>query len=377
MGHPDERVLARRAGSGVSAPSPAGLVPIEAPPLPGWCDRFLAAPGAGAFFGSRLWFEAVLAGALAPGAAGLLAVAGAVLLPLARAPDGRLSSLTTPYSLAWGPLTAPGADAAALHEAGQAIARLLRSGPPVLLEALDPDDPALPPLLAGLRRGGLVALRFDHVGNWHEALPPGTRWDGYLAARPPALRTTIRRKLARCEREMAFEPLAAPGPALAAGIAAYEAVRAASWKPEEPFPDFDAALMRVAAAAGLLRLGLLRLKDGSPVAAQYWVLDRGGARATVLKLSHVEAHRAASPGTALTAMMIRRLLEEDGVRELDFGRGDDPYKQLWVGTRRQRIGLVLASPRTPGGLLAIARQAAGRLRRALAGRPAPAAEPVA
>jgi hypothetical protein len=235
-----------------------------------------------------------------------------------------------------------------------------------VLEALDPAAPGLDALLAGLRRAGFATLRYDHFGNWHEVLPAGTSWDSYMAARPPALRTTIRRKLARCAREMAFERIAAPGPALEAGIAAYEAVRAASWKPEEPFPAFDAMLMRAAAAAGLLRLGLLRRRgDGAPVAAQYWVLDRGGARATVLKLSHVEAEKAASPGTALTALMIQGLLGDDGVRELDFGRGDDAYKRLWVGTRRQRIGVVLADPLHPAGLAAIARHGLGALRRRL------------
>ena len=152
--------------------------------------------------------------------------------------------------------------------------------------------------------------------------------------------------------------------ALEAGIAAYEAVRAGSWKPAEPFPDFDAALMRAAAAAGLLRLGVLRRRaDGVPVAAQYWVLDRGGTRASVLKLSHLESERAASPGTALTALMIQGLLADDGVQELDFGRGDDAYKRLWVGTARRRIGLVVADPMHPAGLAAIARQGLGALRR--------------
>jgi CelD/BcsL family acetyltransferase involved in cellulose biosynthesis len=111
------------------------------------------------------------------------------------------------------------------------------------------------------------------------------------------------------------------------------------------------------------------------VAAQYWVV--GGGQAALLKLAHAEDQRAASPGTALTAIMIRRLLEGDGVRELDFGRGDDPYKRLWVGHRRQRIGVLLADPRHPAGLLALARQAAGRGRRhALGwlGRGSPAAE---
>lgn len=291
-----------------------------------------------------------------------------MLLPLLRQ-DGRLASLATPYSLSWQPLIAPGAEPAALRDAGRALGRLFRYRAPVRLDTLPAEAPGLAPLRAGFADAGLHVLAYDHFGNWHEALPPGTGWDAYLAARPPALRTTIGRKLARARRELRFEAVAAPGAALEAGIAAYEAVRAASWKPHEPFPDFDGHVMRATAAAGLLRLGILRAAtDGQPVAAQYWVLDRAGRRATVLKLAHAEAARAGSPGTALTAMMIRGLLEDDGVTELDFGRGDDDYKRLWVGERRQRIGLLLACPLHPAGLAALAMHAAGRLRRYAAGR---------
>ena len=353
-------------GPGVTA---AHLVPVLDPRsgLPAWCDRFLDSANEGEFFASRLWYDTLLAHALAPGEVAVCAEAvGATLLPLIRR-GRRLGSLATPYTLDWRPLLAArDASDATLRAAGRDVARLLRGGPPARLEALDPTAPGLAPLLAGLRQGGIATLRYDHFVNWHEALPPGATWESYFAARPSALRSTVRRKLARAAREFDLERIAAPGPALEAGIAAYEAVRAASWKPEEPFPGFDPALMRAAARAGLLRLGLLRRRtDGAPVAAQYWVLDRGGARATVLKLCHAEAEKAASPGTVLTALMIQELLERDRVRELDFGRGDDAYKRLWVATKRQRIGLILADPWHPAGLAAIARQGLGALRRRL------------
>ena len=135
-------------------------------------------------------------------------------------------------------------------------------------------------------------------------------------------------------------------------------MRSRSWKPFEPFPHFDAALMQTTAAAGLLRLGVLRDPQGEPMAAQYWIVS--GSLATLVKLAHDEAARAASPGTALTALMIRHLIEVDGIRGLDFGRGDDGYKQLWVAQRAQRIGLVLTDPWHPAGLLELARQAAAR-----------------
>lgn len=347
----------------------ARLDPAPRTGLPGWADQYLAA-AAQDFFASRLWFDATLAHALPACVQPVLARCGpddAALLVLGRE-GGRLSSLTTPYALAWRPLFAASPDPAA----GRSLARALRFGPPARLELLDPADPGLVALRRGLEAGGIRTLAYDHVGNWHESLAPGTGWETYLSARPSALRSTVGRKLKRAARELRLDLVDAPGAALEAGIVAYEAVRAASWKPHEPFPGFDAALLRLAAAAGAARLGVLRqATDSQPVAAQYWILDQGGQRATVLKLAHTEAARTASPGTVLTALMIRHLLE-NGVQELDFGRGDDGYKQLWVARRRQRIGLVLADPLHPAGLLALARQTIGNWRRGRGGRPTPA-----
>jgi len=340
-------------------------------------DRVLDPVGDGDFFATRVWIEAVLAGALAADAQPVLALdedqhmADAALPLMVHA--HRLRSLTTPYSLSWRPLFAAGIDAGRQVQASARLGRQLRSRSPLVLELLDAGDARVGHFCDGLRSAGLCLSRFDHVGNWHEALPPDAGWDAYLAARPPALRSTIARKTARATRMLAFEEVSVAGEALEAGIAAYEHVRAQSWKPDEPFPDFDGSLLRAVAPAGVLRLGILRRRqDGVPVAAQYWILDRPGGpgtprRATVLKLAHLQSERAASPGTVLTAMMIRGLLEKDGVRILDFGRGDDAYKQLWAGTRRQRIGLVVADPWRPSGMIALGRQALGRLRRRLRG----------
>jgi|YNPBryunderm2012_1023409.scaffolds.fasta_scaffold03727_2 hypothetical protein len=366
-------------------PLPTLLIPVGAP-LPDWATPLFDSPDRGIFFSTRLWYETLITHALPAGAEAVFATDPdrVVLLPLLRR-SGWLSSLTTIYSIAWRPLVAPGATPERVAAAGRALARALRGGAPVTLELLDPDEPLLAPLLAGLRAGRVRAAPFAQAGNWHETLAEGEGWEAYLAARDPALRNTIRRKLARAERSFRLVVADAPGPGLEAAIVAYETVRAASWKPHEPVPGFDAALLRAAAPVGLVRIGVLhRRDDDRPVAAQYWILDHapgaGGAlrRATVLKLAHDEAERSASPGTVLTALMIRRLIEEDGVRVLDFGRGDDPYKRLWVGSRRQRIGLVLADPLSPLGLAALGRQWAGallrRLRRRLtAPSPAPAA----
>ncbi len=333
------------------------LLPLHHQGLPAWCDSFLA--GREDFFASRGWYDTVLAHAVPERCQPLLAVGDeSLILPMIREQNGRLRSLTTPYSLSWRPLALPGRD---IRAAAHGLGQRLRSEPPIQLDALNVTDPMLDSMLSGFRMAGLVPLLFQHFGNWWQPLEKGTRWADYLAARPSVLRSTIQRKLARARRESAFELVTEPGPRLEQGILAYEDVRARSWKPWEPFPDFDAALMRAAARFGVLRLGILRDAEERVLAAQYWVIS--GSHAAVLKLAHAQEARAASPGTVLTALMIQFLIDVDRVAALDFGRGDDAYKPQWVSERRQRIGVVLANPLQPAGLMALARQAAGHGRR--------------
>ncbi len=330
---------------------------------------------AGAPFQSgAAWWHCVQAAALPAGARPLFLLAEdggrpAGLLPLCDGADG-LTGLVTPYTCLFQPVLAPDADPVAV---GHAFARACAAWPVLRLDALDAGWPGWRGLLAGFSDAGWRAAWFDSFGNWHGAAADG--WPAYLAARPGALRETIRRKLPRAERDPAFSFALARRPdAVAAALAAYEEVYRRSWKPAEPYPEFAAAFVAAAAAAGVLRLGVLR-RDGAPLAAQYWTVEDVAGRgrvATVLKLAHDETAKAASPGTMLTAWMIRALLAE-GVTALDFGRGDDPYKRLWVGERRQRGGLILAQPWRPRGALALAGQQLARMRRAVWRRPAFAA----
>ncbi len=325
-------------------------------------------PGAAAllghdgFFSTPAWWRTVWAAGVPAGATPLFGVAGeagaAVLFALLRHNDGRFEALTNPYTCLYQPAVAPDAD---LHAAGRALGRLVRRTPFLRLDSLDPDWPGLAPLLAGARAAGVVPLRFDHFGNWHEVVA-GRDWRGYLASRPGALRETTRRRLRDAERDptLSFTVVAAPAD-VEPGIAEYEAVYARSWKEPEPFPRFNAELMRHAAGAGLLRLGVLR-RDGTAIAVQLWILHQGVA--AVLKLAHDEAFKPISPGTVLTAYMIRRMIEVEQAQAIDFGRGDDPYKQLWTSARRQRVGVMLANPWHPGGAALLLRHGLGRVRRA-------------
>jgi hypothetical protein len=309
------------------------------------------------FFSTRAWWETVLAHAMPPHAAPrllLVRVDGVAsgLFPMLMDPDFR--ALTTPYSCLYEPLVAEGADRAAVFAAFAGYCRRFAT---TRLDALD--HALAGEFVIGARHAGLAVARFDHFGNWHEDVS-GLDWTGWLARRPGALRETIRRRTRRAERLAGarFQMFCDQND-LEAGITAFEAVYARSWKDPEPFPQVNPAQIRAAASLGLARLGVWWI-DGIAAAAQFWFVEHG--QATVLKLAHDEAFKAHSPGTVLTAWMIRHMIQREQVTALDFGRGDDPYKQGWVADRRQRIGLLLINPRKPAGMVALARHGMGRIK---------------
>jgi hypothetical protein len=313
------------------------------------------------FFSSRAWWEIVLAHAVPPGAVPRLLLVRqndevAALFPMVLGPAGEgFRALTTPYTGLYEPLVVRGiTDRVPLFTE---FSRFCRAFSTTRLDALDSAIEA--DFTSGCKRAGLVVGRFNHFGNWHEPVA-GLDWLEWLARRPGALRETIRRRIRQAERltDSHFSVFDDRND-IAHGIVAFETVYARSWKDPEPFPLVNPAQIRAAAELGLARLGVWWI-GGTPAAAQFWIVEHG--RAMVLKLAHDEAFKAHSPGTVLTAWMIRRMIEHERVAEVDFGRGDDPYKQHWVAKRRQRIGLLLINPRRPGGMAALARHAMGRIK---------------
>ena len=124
--------------------------------------------------------------------------------------------------------------------------------------------------------------------------------------------------------------------------------------------------MRAAAAEGALRLGVLRIAD-QPVAAQIWIV--AGARATIFKLAHRQDHKDLSPGSLLTEFMAQQIMEGGEIEQIDFGRGDDAYKGLWLSQRKQRAGVVSANRHTILGKMAAFSQLVGSGKRRLTPSP--------
>lgn len=328
--------------------------------LPGELTPLFAASGARSIFEHPAWYDVVARHGLPAGARLSLITddAGeAGLVVTGR--GGRLALCSTPYTCASSPLFIRlQAVAPFLAELGQVSATLMLTG-------LDPEAPEFSAILDGLREARLAVHPFRGWVNWFEATL-GCGFDQYMERRPAALRNTLARKRKKLEKSAPLRFSLNGDPA--DFVAQYEKVYRASWKTPEPFPDFMPALIHRMAALGALRSGVLFCGDES-AAAQFWLVWAG--RATIFKLAHDEKWAPLSPGSLLTAEMARLVLERDRPAEIDFGRGDDPYKKLWLAQRRERWGIEAASGRRLAGLPAALRIGLQKLRErgpALTGR---------
>jgi hypothetical protein len=292
--------------------------------------------------------------------------ATAVLVQTVPGETGRsLASLTNAHSLEHGVLCAGALDVASGLTA--VLSEMLSERPQwdcLRLSELDPRDPSYAALAGVLRRAGLLVEYSFSSGTWYEETA-GLSFTDYVAARPSQLRNTWRRKRRSLERSARLTTcFFGQDIGIDQAINDYEMIYAASWKPPEFFPDFVPALIRLAAELEALRLGIYYLGE-IPAAAQFWIV--WNRRAVICKLAHDKRFDELSLGTLLTMDMFERVLAEDRPCEISLGRGDDPYKKMWLPKRRERWGITAANPRTLRGLrFGLRRQAAAiyhRLRR--------------
>lgn len=307
----------------------------------------------------RLDWLMLLAEHCLPGSACKLAIArdgdALAILPFREGPEG-VAALGAWYSFFVRPLTNAPERAPELFAA---LARSLAPSGAARLAQL-PETEALT-LAAAFRAAGWIGVAEPCDTN-HILELAGRSFTEYWAARPGALRETVRRKTARGKVSLRIETIFSE-----ADWAAYEAIYAKSWKPEEGNPAFLRAFAEAESTAGALRMGIAEI-DGEAVAAQFWTVE--GGTAWIHKLAHDEAHRAHSPGTLLTAELFRHVIDVDRVHTVDFGTGNDPYKRDWMEAQRLRYALKFYRPAAVGHWPALARLAASSVKRRLL-RPRP------
>lgn len=264
------------------------------------------------------------------------------------------------YTALFEPLFAPDCHAEELVPLLAAVRAELPSLGSLRLAPMDPAAPSYRLMLDALRAVGWRPFEFFAFGNWY--LPVSESWANYLAQRSGTQRSTIKRAGKKFQADGGTLELVTDCADVARAIAAYEKVYARSWKKLEPYPDFMPGLARTCAEQGFLRLGLAWL-DGQPIAAQLWIVSHGHAE--IYKLAYDESFKTYAPGTLLTALLMKHVIEVDKVSEVDYLIGDDPYKETWVSHRRERWGIVAYNPRSLNGLAGWIRETLGRTVKAI------------
>ena len=284
------------------------------------------------------------------------------VLPVRISGRHQVSGLTTFYTTLFRPLFVPGI---APDEFALLIRRALKDvgASSIRLDAMDARHPSFVTTLAAMRLAGLQPFTFFSHGNWY--LPAsGLAFEDYFATLPSRVRNTVRRGEKRLLTSGHVEILScAANEDLERAVDAWQRIYAASWKRPEPFPDFMPGLIRLCAARRWLRMGIA-YHENVPVAAQIWVVNAG--RAAIYKLAYDQAFARLSAGTVLTARLMRHVLDEDRVDEVDYLVGDDGYKKDWMTRRRARQGIVAYDWRRWRGLRGLLLQALGQARRRLA-----------
>ncbi len=275
----------------------------------------------------------------------------------------RLYSLSNYYTSLFSPISGGAISEIPMSALTRALAEQKPRWDVIELKPLASSEPSFQVLTASLKSAGFVVQTYFCFGNWYLDVN-GRSFEEYLESLPSVLRNTLSRKKKKLEKSgRARLEIVVGGEGLDTAIDAYNKVYLRSWKQPEPYPDFVPSLMRECARRGFLRLGILTV-DGEPAAAQFWIVANG--RALIYKLAYDERFADLSGGTILTAALMQRAIDIDGVCEVDYLTGDDSYKKDWMSARRERWGILAMNPRTVHGALAIARHVGGRaVKRAL------------
>lgn len=285
------------------------------------------------------------------------------VLPMQHARNNRtirprtLWGLGNYYSPIFGPINKGVEDTA---EGTSALVNAICSDAPdwdvVDLHPLDPTLPSFGQINDAFEDAGWVVQRYFCFGNWYLHVA-GRTYREYLQTLPAVLKNTLKRKARRLEKENFRITIVSDGEELDSAIRAYETVYASSWKRPEPCKDFMPGLVRTCATQGWLRLGIAYVEN-EPAAAQLWISSQ--RTASIYKLAYDERFARFSIGSILTSKLMQYVIDTDGVDQVDYLVGDDPYKKDWMSHRRERWGIRAFNPRTFRGKMATVRHIGGQ-----------------
>lgn len=273
-----------------------------------------------------------------------------LILPMMSMDDGkRINSVGNYYSPIFEPMANVGATASKL----MGFLRMIKQRYPrmnrICFEALECESSFYGELTDALNQSGFQVFEGVHSVNWYQPCE-GISFDDYWASRNSRMRNTFKRKQQQlqCAGDIKIDVIRADNGDLQHWVTQYQLVYAKSWKTSEAYPHFIPELIKLAAAKGWLRLGILSLNN-KPIAAQLWLVSN--KIASIYKLAYDADYSRYSPGTILTAAMFETIMSHDDIHEIDFLTGDDAYKSDWMDQKRNRMWLVGCNKGTLMGYL--------------------------
>jgi hypothetical protein len=322
------------------------------------------------FFLGREWFETFAQHNVGDGRLRIFGVESAdgralAALPMMQTPrsNGFLSpalceSLSNYYSCNFAPLLRSEEN---LDNVIGAIAAALwkdrRDWDVVRLQPLDSESGTYKSLVKGFWKMGMGVQTYFCFGNWYLDVA-GRSYGQYVDSLSSVLRKNIPYNIRRLERCSGSKiVIFTDENGLSAALDDYEKVYSASWKQKEATPQFIRSMAHAAARNGSLRLGLIYI-DAVPAAAQLWFVHEGVA--SIYKIAYDERFAKLSLGTILTAKLMERTIDVDGVKIVDYLSGEDEYKKIWMSHRREFWGIAAFNPRSAAGLMQIVSNIWGR-----------------
>lgn len=189
--------------------------------------------------------------------------------------------------------------------------------------------------------------KYYHSTNWYVQIPDNN-YTNYIKNRPKKLQNTLRRKTKKLHDQTSSEIIIYNGKNnIEKAIKDYQSIYRASWKETEASPDFIQNFIRKTAQLNILRLGILYI-EGEAAAFVKMILC--GNKVVIYKLAYAPKYNYYSPGSILLGKMIKYVIEEDSVKWIDFGVGNDPYKKDWMQEKTQIYGIIAFNKKTVKGI---------------------------
>jgi len=223
------------------------------------------------------------------------------------------------------------------------------------LSGMEACDPTLQRLAAAFAQVGVEVHTQSAPRCWRLHLPES--WDDYLAL----LSKSHRRRTRKMQRELldtgeARLRLVRDEADLAQGFQILTRLHNERWRRSgqigrfacEPFTAFHREVARRALAEGQLRLSWLEFQ-GRPVAAEYWLESDGVVYA--YQSGRDPESEEIEPGSMAFIASAQAMLAE-GLRTIDFLRGDEPYKAHWRAQPRSCVRLRIVANRPSSRLRA-------------------------